>query len=421
MPRQLSPAERAFIASSARGAVDLAFAHWDGVPSIDLNGAYRRLLEVTLTRGDRGRFSLEMAAFLAVLHNAHTQYRDPVGWRPVAGSMGFCAAPLDSGWVVTRAWRPGIHAGQLVERLGGRSPEELFRALRRYISASSERGCKTRLFSQAHLFARQLTLRVDGHTVTFRRVPGRCEPPPPTTSGRWLLRGRAAYIRVQSFGDPAHEARALQLLREYRRAEGIVIDVRGNSGGTTPSRLIDALMDRPWRGWTESTPLRIGLARANAQLLEILDQRQGKGLFLTRRRLAPLEAYRDLDRAQLQLPSSGNPPRAGAYRGRVVLLVDEGCGSACEDFLLPFKVSGRGTLVGTTTDGSTGQTYILEFADGIRVFIGAKRAYFPDGRPFEGVGLVPDREVRPTRDDLLSGRDPVLNVGTEVATGEPKA
>ncbi|MHB1435636.1 MAG: S41 family peptidase [Thermoplasmata archaeon] len=415
MARQLSPAERAYIASSIRGAIDLVFAHGDGIPKIDLDAAYRRLLDTLLTRGDRRRFSLEMAAFAATLNNGHTSYRDPVGWARFMGSIGFDATPLDSEWVVTRAWRPGVRVGQLLERVDGKSPEELFRGLRRYISASSERGRRSRMFSQEHLFPRRLAVQVDGRIVVCHRGPGRWEPPPPRTSGRWLRRGSVAYLRIPSFGDPAHEARALQLLRRYRRAEAIVIDVRGNTGGSTPSGLIGALMDRSWQGWTISTPLRIGLARANTQLLELLDHRRGEGLRLSREQLAPLEVFRDLDRARLLIPSSVNPERPNAYHGRVILLVDERCRSACEDFLLPFKTTGRGTLVGTTTDGSTGQPYVLEFPDGIRALIGALRAYLPDGRPFEGVGLAPDREVRPTREDLVNGRDPVLEAATDFA------
>lgn len=414
MPRELAPSERAFVASSVRSAVDGAFAHWEGAFSLNLDGRFRELLSATISRGDRRHFSLEMAAFLAALNNGHTLYRDEVAWHPFLGPMGFSAAPVGSEWVVTRGWAHGLRAGQTIEQVDGEATEAVYQRLQRYISASNERGRRRRLFSYLHLFPRRLVLRIDGRRWIIRRT-NQLIVPAEGTSGRWLRRGSSAYIRIPSFGDPDNERRAVNLVARFRRATALLIDVRGNTGGTTPGRLLDALMDRPWRGWAESSPQHFGLVRAYAHLFEILENHQGRGLHVTRERLAPLEIYRDWDRAHVLFPATWNRPHPKPFKGRIILLVDEACGSACEDFLLPFKDTGRGVLVGTTTDGSTGQPYILELPDGIRAFVGAKRCYFPDGRPFEGIGITPDQEVSRTPDDLRSGRDPVLQIATDLA------
>jgi C-terminal processing protease CtpA/Prc len=174
-------------------------------------------------------------------------------------------------------------------------------------------------------------------------------------------------------------------------------------------------MDRPWWAMAESTTQRIGSVRAYASLLELAGNRKGARLHMSRDQLASLEVFRAWDRFQLLVPSIVNPPRPGAYPGTVVLLADEACCSACEDFLAPFKNSGRGSIVGATTAGSTGQPYILDLPEGIQAFVGAKRTYFPDGRPLEGTGIAPDHEVHATRDDLLEGRDPALELATELA------
>jgi carboxyl-terminal processing protease len=416
MTKDLSPGERAFIASSVRSAVDLVFAHWISAPRFDLDERYRQLLDTTLTRGDRRRFSLEMAAFLAALQNGHTKYCDAIGWRPYAGALGFEVAPVDSAWVITKAWRPGFRAGQVLERVDGGSPEDLYQESKRYISASSERGRRRRLFAETHLFPRRLRLQVDGRRMVLGRTPGVWDAPREGTTGKWLDRGRVAYLRIPSFREPEHEQRALGLVRRFRRAPALVIDVRGNTGGSDPDRLIESLMDRPWRGMAVSTTQHIGSVRAYAHLLEMADQRRGPGLHVSRDQLASLEVFRAWDHFQLLVPPKVNPPRPGAYAGRVLLLADEACGSACEDFLIPFKNSGRGSLVGTTTDGTTGQPYILDLPKGIQACVGAKRTSFPDGSPFEGTGIAPDHEVRATRDDLLEGRDPALEMATELAT-----
>ena len=75
-----------------------------------------------------------------------------------------------------------------------------------------------------------------------------------------------------------------------------------------------------------------------------------------------------------------------------------------------------GFHIGEHTVGSTGQPYITQFDDGITVAIGAKRAYFPDGSQFEGIGIMPDIEIVPSTADLGAGRDPVLEKALEIAT-----
>ena len=42
------------------------------------------------------------------------------------------------------------------------------------------------------------------------------------------------------------------------------------------------------------------------------------------------------------------------------------------------------------------------------------RAYLPDGGEYVGVGLRPDVSIAPTKEDIRSGFDPVLEKGLEV-------
>ena len=67
--------------------------------------------------------------------------------------------------------------------------------------------------------------------------------------------------------------------------------------------------------------------------------------------------------------------------------------------------------------GSTGQPFYYEFGNGMGFRVSTKRVYFPDESPFEGVGIRPDLEIKPTVDDLRKGRDPVLERALELARG----
>jgi carboxyl-terminal processing protease len=99
----------------------------------------------------------------------------------------------------------------------------------------------------------------------------------------------------------------------------------------------------------------------------------------------------------------------------VILLVDGGCVSACEELVEPFKDSGRGTVVGETTEGCSGLPYVYDFHNGMTLKVAVKRLYFPDGSEFEGVGIKPDVEVHPTIEWLKSGRDLILEKAHELA------
>jgi hypothetical protein len=87
--------------------------------------------------------------------------------------------------------------------------------------------------------------------------------------------------------------------------------------------------------------------------------------------------------------------------------------------VLPFKDNGRARVVGETTGGSSGQPYILDLADGMLAFVGAKRESFPDGSRFEGVGIRPDVEVAPTVDDIRAGRDVALDAARRLLLAPP--
>jgi carboxyl-terminal processing protease len=131
-----------------------------------------------------------------------------------------------------------------------------------------------------------------------------------------------------------------------------------------------------------------------------------------------IDAFGEFEHPRLAFPGVVEEPGETVYAGPVVILVDDACASACEDFALPFASSGRGTLVGEPTSGSTGQPYMWTFDNGMSFRVSARRVSMPDGAPFEGVGIVPDVEVRPTSGDLRSGRDPVLETAREIARRE---
>lgn len=392
----LDAAERAWIASRIYRAVELNYGHWDDVPGYDLPAEYRAYLDEAMNAGDRRGFSLASQEFVASLGNSHTYYSDRELYTNAGPPHGYGVRYLDGDWVVTRSRRPGLEPGDVILTVDGEPIDEVYARNRHLLHASTERYARRRLFqwNQRHLWPAAYSLGLaDGRSV---RVEG---PVPeeaarrPVVEGRWLEPGRTAYIRVGSWNDQAYREQAMELLEEYRSAEALVVDVRGNGGGSTPIAFISGLMDRPWRWYAEATPMRlstfaIAAERGNAR-------------------------YADFRRPMMSWPASVEEPDS-LFTGRLAILIDAGCHSACEDFSMPFKDNGRAVLIGEPTAGSSGQPYYENLGDGIQIAVGTKREFFPDGSRFEGVGIEPDILVVPTPADVASGRDPEVERALEV-------
>jgi carboxyl-terminal processing protease len=218
-----------------------------------------------------------------------------------------------------------------------------------------------------------------------------------------MLDGNIAYLKIPSFGEAVFEDKALEFVKANANAKAFVIDVRGNGGGSTPGKLIAALMDRPYRDWLESTSANIGVYGAYRQLENIVPKdSQTEGLKTL------IDNSAQLEQVQIYLANKLIQPSNPIFKGRVIVLTNFDCASACEDLVMPLKISGRAEIYGTATRGSTGQPYMYEFSNGMGFRISAKRAYLPDGSQFEGVGITPTVLIEPTAADVKSGKDPVL-------------
>jgi len=406
---EVSLAERVFVASKIYASIPIYFAHWQSVPNLELDDAYKKYIAEAIAAPDRFAFDLASIEFVATLHNAHSGFDDDWLDKNYGRVLGFYARPLDGRWVVTESAISDLKVGDIIERLDGAPIEEFYRKKERWLSGSSDKEKHQTLFWRRYLFPEAFTLTLDGgRSVSIDRshlvLKDFAEPPKPT------LKSGIQYMKISSFGDPKFEAAALDSLREHKGARVFIIDLRGNGGGSTPTALIRALMDRPYRSWSEETPLTIGLLRSYQDLLKMPD--------LPKEVRDQLEAMSEVSyQSRLRWDSTEEQPEEPTFTGKLFLLVDGACASACEDFVVPFKDNHRATIVGENTEGTSGQPYIYAFGNGMSFRIGTKREFLPDGTAFEGIGIKPDVEVPLTLQDLRSGRDSVLLKAEELAGG----
>jgi C-terminal processing protease CtpA/Prc len=101
-------------------------------------------------------------------------------------------------------------------------------------------------------------------------------------------------------------------------------------------------------------------------------------------------------------------PAQPRYSGKVVILIDEVSQSQAEYTTMAFRSSPQALVVGSTTAGADGNVSEIPLPGGHRTMISGIGVFYPDKKPTQRVGIIPDVEVRPTIAGIRDGRDEVL-------------
>ena len=111
-------------------------------------------------------------------------------------------------------------------------------------------------------------------------------------------------------------------------------------------------------------------------------------------------------------------PRQPHYSGKVVVLLDESTQSQAEYTSMAFRAAGA-VIVGSTTAGADGNVSSFSLPGGLETMISGIGVFYPDKKPTQRIGIIPDVEVRPTIAGLRAGRDEVLEAAVRQIL-EPK-
>ena len=111
-------------------------------------------------------------------------------------------------------------------------------------------------------------------------------------------------------------------------------------------------------------------------------------------------------------------PATPRYTGRVVILVDEITQSSAEYTTMALRTAPNAMVVGSTTAGADGNVSEVPLPGGLRTLISGIGVFYPDKRPTQQVGIVPDLVVRPTIEGIRAGRDEVLEAALQKALGK---
>jgi carboxyl-terminal processing protease len=333
------------------------------------------------------------------LHDSHTRVDSPerveLRRRDESISLGFGFIPLEGKLVVSSvnsesdAWWSGVRPGMVVvsidkepaatayarllseTRFDSTERSRHFRVLRRLLAGPEgtkvaftfERGDGSRL--EANVSRRKFTSRA---SASHRVLP----------SGFGYLRVTQWTLGVTS--------RMVAGLDEMRDAPGLIIDLRGNPGGSV--HIVNMLLSEFFTGRTE-------LGRTTT--------RTGRPVSML---------FGAVEIIKLNNVIDGNPK---AYAGPVAILVNAGSASGSELFAGAMQAAKRATIVGETTCGC-----LLGFLGYANIPGGGELAYsevgfiLGNGKRIEGEGVVPDHQVAPSLNDLIVSRDRVLEAAQDI-------
>ena len=85
---------------------------------------------------------------------------------------------------------------------------------------------------------------------------------------------------------------------------------------------------------------------------------------------------------------------------------------------MAFRSSPRAIVIGSTTAGADGNVSAIPLPGGLRSMISGISVFYPDKKPTQRVGMIPNREVKQTIAGIRAGRDEVLEAAIREIVGK---
>jgi hypothetical protein len=111
-------------------------------------------------------------------------------------------------------------------------------------------------------------------------------------------------------------------------------------------------------------------------------------------------------------------PATPRITSKIVILVDETTQSSAEYHAMAFRSAPGALVVGSTTAGADGNVSRIPLPGPSASMISGIGVFYPDGRPTQRIGIVPDLVVRPTIAGIRAGRDEVLEAAVKRALAD---
>ena len=332
-------------------------------------------------------YKRELMALIARVHDTHANLWSSLNVRPPEGT---CHLPIVLRFIENRAVVAGytdatgtvgtpLKRGDVIEALNGVAVSDLIGQWKPYYAASNE---PTVLRDMARDLTRgacgEVKVDVQRENGTLKFAANRVSVTATATDGNAthdlpggtfrLLSKDVAYLKLSSI----KAADSAKYVDDAAGAKGLIIDIRNYPAEFTVFTLGSLLIDK-------ETPFAL----------------------FTFGDLANPGTFHFGEQVSLK-------PAKPHYSGKVVILVDEVSQSSAEYTAMAFRSSPNAFVIGSTTAGADGNVSQIPLPCGLRSMMSGIGVFYPDKRPTQRVGIVPDLEVKPTIAGIRAGRDELL-------------
>ena len=357
---------------------DIIGENWDNV--------LQQVLPKIALAQDRDTYQREMMALIARIHDTHANLWSSLTVRPPVGT---CQLPVDMRFIENRAVVTGystsgagkvmdLKPGDVIAELDGVSVAKLVEAWSPYYAASND---PTRLRDMARSLTKgqcgdaSLKVQRESEEVAIKATrvpvaglkPANTHDRPGETYQR--LSPEIAYLKMSSIKN----ADVARYIDSAAGTKGLIIDIRNYPSDFVVFTLGQLLV-------TEKTDF---VRFTQGDMSNPGAFHWGPPLSLT--------------------------PQTPHYPGKVVILVDEVSQSNAEYTTMAFRAATGTKVIGSTTAGADGNVSQIPLPGGLNSMISGIGVFYPDKRPTQRVGIVPDIEVKPTIAGIRAGRDELLD------------
>jgi C-terminal processing protease CtpA/Prc len=341
---------------------------------------------IALSR-DSAMYQQELMKFIAKIHDTHANLWSSLAIRPPIGN---CVLPvvvrfIEGSAVVFQDVSPtdspasGLIPGDVIRQLDGVAVDDLVAEWRPIYADSNEAA---RLRDIGRYMVRGscgpavLVVQRGDQTLNLNpnRVPiNKVDPSAGSTHDRpgdtfQMLGNGVAYLKLSS----AQATKSATYIQSADGTKGLVIDIRNYPSEFVVFSLGDLLVSAP----TDFVRFTVGDVAT-------------PGAFHWG-------------------PPLGLTPQQPHYAGKVVILIDEITQSQAEYTTMAFRTTPGTIVIGSTTAGADGNVSTVPLPGNLSSYISGIGVFYPDNRPTQRVGIIPDIVVQPTIEGIRAGRDELL-------------
>jgi carboxyl-terminal processing protease len=337
----------------------------------------------------------EVAAAMDVLHDSHTFFLPPP--RPYVHSFGWQIGMVGDNCLIfavrlgSDAEKNGLKPGDQILTVNGFTPTRnnlwkmnfVFTTLRPQLGlavvVASPNGEHKEVQVAASMRRTQEVRDLTGSGIfdVLRDIENQIHD----DRMRWVEIEDVMVLKFPLFA--YSESEVDNVMKKARKRSGLVIDLRGNGGGSVET-------------------LRAFLGNFFDHDVKIADR-------VARNKTKAINAH-----------SEGKH----AFQNKLVIITDSRSGSASELLARVVQIEKRGLVVGDRSAGAVMEAKHNQYkigTDTILVYgasITDADLIMTDGKSLEHIGVTPDEVLLPTGADLAAGRDPVLARAVELAGGK---